>query len=73
MCARCLSLSFKPEFAAGQLDEFRFIDLCAQLELDGVDFNLGSFRSLERDHLKKIKKGKRIVTFVITRSGVEVE
>ena len=51
----CLSLSFKPEFASGQMDDLKFIDLCAQLELDGVDFNLNSFRSLERDHLKKIK------------------
>jgi len=52
----CLSLSFKPEFAAGQLDDLKFIDLCAKLELDGVDFNLSSFRSLERSHLKKVKK-----------------
>ncbi|HMC64570.1 MAG TPA: sugar phosphate isomerase/epimerase family protein [Gemmataceae bacterium] len=52
----CLSLSFKAEFAARQLDDLRFIDLCAQLGLDGVDFNMGSFQSLERGHLKKIKK-----------------
>ena len=52
----CLSLSFKPAFEAKQLDELKFIDLCSQLDLDGVDFNLHSFRSLERDHLKKVKK-----------------
>jgi sugar phosphate isomerase/epimerase len=52
----CLSLSFKPEFAAKQMDDLKFIDLCAMLELDGVDFNLGSFASLEKDHLKKVKK-----------------
>ncbi len=52
----CLSLSFQPQFRAKQLDELTFIDLCAQLQLDGVDFNLGSFRSLARDHLKRIKK-----------------
>jgi sugar phosphate isomerase/epimerase len=52
----CLSLSFKPEFTAGQLDDLRFIDLCGQLELDGVDFNLSSLRTLDRDHLKKVKK-----------------
>src|SRR5262249_149955 len=52
----CLSLSFKPEFAAKQLDDLKFIELCAQLELDGVDFNLSSLRSLEKDHLKKVKK-----------------
>src|SRR5262245_25763514 len=52
----CLSLSFKDEFAAKQLDDLGFIDLCAQLELDGVDLNLRSLRSLETAHLKKIKK-----------------
>ena len=52
----CLSLSFKPEFAAKQMDDLRFIDLCADLGLDGVDFNLGSLRSLEKDHLRKIKR-----------------
>jgi sugar phosphate isomerase/epimerase len=52
----CLSLSFRPEFAAGQMDDLKFIDLCAKLELDGVDFNLSNLRSQERDHLKKVKK-----------------
>jgi sugar phosphate isomerase/epimerase len=52
----CLSLSFKPEFAAGQMDDVKFIDLCSMLELDGVDLNMGSLASLEKDHLKKIKK-----------------
>jgi sugar phosphate isomerase/epimerase len=52
----CLSLCFKPEFASGQMDDLRFIDLCAQLGLDGVDFNLSSLRSLDREHLKKVKK-----------------
>jgi sugar phosphate isomerase/epimerase len=52
----CLSLSFKPEFAAKQMDDLKFIELCATLELDGVDFNTGSFASLEKDHLKKVKK-----------------
>jgi sugar phosphate isomerase/epimerase len=52
----CLSLSFKPEFASKQMDDLKFIELCSMLELDGVDFNLSSLRSLDRDHLKKIKK-----------------
>jgi sugar phosphate isomerase/epimerase len=52
----CLSLSFKPEFAAKQMDDLKFIDLCSMLELDGVDFNMGSLASLGKDHLKKIKK-----------------
>ena len=52
----CLSLSFKPEFAAKQMDDMKFIDLCAMLDLDGVDFNMSSLASLDKDHLKKIKK-----------------
>jgi sugar phosphate isomerase/epimerase len=52
----CLSLSFQREFDAKQLDEFSFIDLCSQLDLDGVDFNLRSFRALDATHLKKVKK-----------------
>lgn len=52
----CLSLSFKPEFAAKMMDDLKFIDLCSMLELDGVDFNLSSLRSQDREHLKKIKK-----------------
>jgi sugar phosphate isomerase/epimerase len=52
----CLSLSFQHEFRSGQMDDLKFIDLCARLELDGVDFNMSSFRTSERDHLKKIKK-----------------
>jgi sugar phosphate isomerase/epimerase len=52
----CLSLSFKPEFASRQMDDLKFVDLCGQLALDGVDFNVGSLASLEPDHLKKVKK-----------------
>jgi sugar phosphate isomerase/epimerase len=52
----CLSLSFRPEFAAKQMNDLSFLDLCSRLELDGVDFNLSSFQSPEKDHLKKIKK-----------------
>lgn len=52
----CLSLSFTPEFAARQLNDLTFIDLCAGLGLDGIDFNLRSLRSTDRDHLRTIKK-----------------
>src|SRR5262249_5055281 len=52
----CLSLSFKPQFTGRQMDDLSFIDLCARLELDGVDFNLASLRTLARDHLRKVKK-----------------
>jgi sugar phosphate isomerase/epimerase len=52
----CLSLSFRPQFTAKQLEDLTFVDLCAQLQLDGVDFNMGSFRSLAADHLRKVKK-----------------
>ena len=52
----CLSLSFKPEFASRQMDDLKFIELCAQLALDGVDFNMSSLRSQGPGHLKKVKK-----------------
>jgi sugar phosphate isomerase/epimerase len=52
----CLSLSFQPEFAAGQMDDLKLLDLCAQLQLDGVDLHVSSLRSLEPEHLKKIKR-----------------
>ena len=52
----CLSLCFKPEFASKQMNDLSFIELCSMLEVDGVDFNLSSLASLQKDHLKKIKK-----------------
>ncbi len=52
----CLSLSFKPDFAAGRMDDLRFIERCAALELDGVDLNMGSLHALDHDHLRKIKR-----------------
>jgi sugar phosphate isomerase/epimerase len=52
----CLSLSFTPEFTTRQMDDLKFLDLCAQLQVDGVDLNVNSLRSLESGHLKKIKR-----------------
>jgi len=52
----CLSLSFRPQFQAKVMDDLSFIDFCGQLQLDGVDFNVSSLRSLEQNHLRKIKK-----------------
>src|SRR5581483_3302661 len=52
----CLSLNFKSEFAAKQMDDLKFIDLCAMMGFEGVDFNMGSLASLEKDHLRKVKK-----------------
>jgi sugar phosphate isomerase/epimerase len=52
----CLSLSFRPQFQAGLMDDLKFIDFCGHLRFDGVDFNVSSLRSLEQDHLRKIKK-----------------
>jgi sugar phosphate isomerase/epimerase len=52
----CLSLSFAPQFKAKQMDDLTFIDLCGRLRLDGVDFNMASFHSLAKEHLRKIKK-----------------
>src|SRR5215831_17109173 len=52
----CLSLSFKPEFTSKAMDDVGFIDLCAMLQLDGVDINMSSFAKTDKEHLKKIKK-----------------
>ena len=40
------------------MDDLKFIDLCSLLELDGVDFNRSSLRSLDRDHLKELIEGR---------------
>jgi sugar phosphate isomerase/epimerase len=66
----CLSLSFRPQFNAKQLEDLTFVDLCAQLQLDGVDFNMGSFRSLSADHLKKVKKACLERGLTITCVGI---
>src|SRR5438876_920209 len=52
----CLSLSYRPEFTAQQMDDLKFINRCAELELDGVDFNLSNLHALDKEHLKRIKK-----------------
>ena len=52
----CLSLSFERQFKAKQMDDLSFIDLCGKLQLDGIDLNIRSLRSVEKDHLAKIKR-----------------
>ena len=45
----CLSLSIRPQFRASQMDDLAFTDLCGQLQLDGVDLNVDSRRTQEKD------------------------
>lgn len=52
----CLSLSYSKDFGQKLVNDLQFIELCAGMGLDGVDINLGSFQSLEKSHLKKLKK-----------------
>ena len=52
----CLSLSFQPEFKAKLLNDLTFIDLCGHLQLDGVDLNMGSFASRDKEHLRRLKR-----------------
>lgn len=52
----CLSLSYSRQFTSKQLDDLKFINLCADMGLDGVDINMANFKSLDKEHLKQIKK-----------------
>ena len=52
----CLSLSYSVDFGQKLVNDLQFIELCSEMKLDGVDINMGSFQSLEKEHLKKIKR-----------------
>ena len=51
----CMSLSYKGEFAAGELDLEGFIDRAGELRLDGIDIHTGAFASTEPDYLRRIR------------------
>ena len=51
----CMSLSYKDEFGANQLDLEQFIERAYQLRLDGIDIHTGAFASLEPEYLRKIR------------------
>lgn len=50
-----MSLSFQREFARGSMDLFRFIDVCRELNADGVDLNARSFPNDNDDTIKALK------------------
>jgi sugar phosphate isomerase/epimerase len=51
----CMSLSYKDEFAAGQLTLERFIERAYELGLDGIDIHTRAFASTEPDYLRAIR------------------
>jgi len=51
----CMSLSYKDEFAAGQLDLEGFIERAHQLRLDGIDIHTRAFASTDPDYLRRIR------------------
>lgn len=51
-----MSLSYQREFAAGRLDLAGFLDLCRELDADGVDLNTRSFRDESAAALLAIKE-----------------
>ena len=51
----CMSLSYKNEFSAGQLDLEGFIERAYELGLDGIDIHTQAFESTEPDYLHRIR------------------
>ena len=51
----CMSLSYKDEFAAGDLGLEGFIERAYQLHLDGIDIHTRAFASTEPDYLRRIR------------------
>ena len=51
----CMSLSYKDEFAANQLDLEQFIERAYQLGLDGIDIHTRAFTSLDSAYLRRIR------------------
>jgi len=51
----CMSLSYKDQFAAGEMDLVRFIDRAYELGLDGVDIHTRGFASTDPAYLRDIR------------------
>ena len=51
----CMSLSYKDEFASGQLDLEQFIGRAWELNLDGIDIHTRAFASTDPDYLRDIQ------------------
>jgi hypothetical protein len=53
----CSSASFARDFAAGELTELEWLDLCAnELELDGVVFSAAHFSRTDTEYFAQLKK-----------------
>jgi len=51
----CMSLSYKDQFAAGEIDLHGFIEKAYDLRLDGIDIHTRAFASTEPDYLRDIR------------------
>jgi sugar phosphate isomerase/epimerase len=51
----CMSLSYKDQFAAGQLDLEGFIERAAELRLDGIDIHTRAFASTQSQYLRRVR------------------
>ena len=51
----CMSLSYKDEFSAGEINLEGFIERAYELGLDGIDLHTGAFGSTEPDYLRRIR------------------
>ena len=51
----CMSLSYKDQFASGEIDLIRFIDKAYALRLDGIDIHTRAFASIDPDYLRDIR------------------
>ena len=51
----CMSLSYKDQFASGQMDLLRFIDKACELRLDGIDIHTRGFVSEDPAYLRDVR------------------
>ena len=51
----CMSLSYKDQFANGEIDLAGFIDRAHELRLDGIDIHTRAFASTEPAYLRDIR------------------
>ena len=51
----CMSLSYKDQFAAGEIDLFGFIDRAYELRLDGIDIHTRAFASTDPAYLRDVR------------------
>ena len=51
----CMSLSYKDQFAAGEIDLVQFIDKAYELNLDGIDIHTRAFASMDAAYLRDIR------------------